>query len=76
MASNRDLCEMAKRITGMMAQAEQYRVLARPLSLASAARVELMRQASMIDDDICSECGELRRLAREPYGATLAQAEG
>ena len=29
---------------------------------------DLHRQASVIDDDICAECTELRRRCREPYG--------
>lgn len=72
MASNNALVELAKRITDMAAQSEQYRVLARPLQRSSQARDELYRQASMIDDDICHECNELRRLARLPVGQEAA----
>ena len=68
MAMNADLVMAAKRITDMAAMAEQYRALARPLPRHSPARDDLFRQASAIDEEICSECTNLRRLAREPYG--------
>lgn len=67
MALNRDVIELCRRISGMAEMAQQYRNLAAPLPKGQA-RDDLFRQASAIDDEMCAECSELRRLCREPYG--------